>query len=226
MPRVTFLIMLCMTNMSVYAKEYGHYAIQDIIGVSENSNGQHFASLDAHFFDAILSDLELHAGSFPPHFDSSSDRSRAEQDVSQIVHLLEPLSDRISDNPEVLLRLGLLSSIGHNLDLPGSGERAALAFAKLVALRPNDPNANYQYGVFLAGSTKVANAIPFLEKAKSLGVVSADYPLGIAYATLGNKTKALDNLDSYAKRVPTDANAAKLIDAVRAGNIQNKQVEP
>jgi regulator of sirC expression with transglutaminase-like and TPR domain len=65
-----------------------------------------------------------------------------------------------------------------------------------------------------------------LEKSKSLGAVNADYTLGLAYSAVGDKKKALENLEHYAKRVPDDGNAAKLIDAIRNGNIEMKKGNP
>jgi hypothetical protein len=53
-----------------------------------------------------------------------------------------------------------------------------------------------------------------LEKARSLGVVNADYWLGWSYVAVGEKTKAIANLDSYTKRVPSDQNAVRILDAV------------
>jgi hypothetical protein len=67
----------------------------------------------------------------------------------------------------------------------------------------------------LASTTKKGEGIPFLEKAKSLGVVNADYWLGWSYVSVGEKTKAIENLENYTKRVPSDQNAARILDAVR-----------
>jgi len=88
------------------------------------------------------------------------------------------------------------------------------------AVAPNDPHANYQYGAFLAATTKKGEGIPFLEKAKNLGVVNADYWLGLSYVSVGEKAKAIENLENYTKRVPGDQNAARILDAVRHDNVK------
>ena len=88
------------------------------------------------------------------------------------------------------------------------------------AVAPNDPQANYQYGAFLAATTKKGEGIPFLEKAKNLGVVNADYWLGLSYVSVGEKAKAIENLENYTKRVPGDQNAARILDAVRHDNVK------
>ena len=143
------------------------------------------------------------------------DRQRAESDVSAISALLDPLSQDFSRSPPLQMRLGLLHAIGFNLNIAGSYEKAAAAFSTLMKLTPNDPQANYQYGAFLAATTRNGDGIPFLEKAKALGVLSADYWLGMNYAVLGEKAKAVENLESYTKGVPSDRDAARMLDAVR-----------
>jgi hypothetical protein len=80
--------------------------------------------------------------------------------------------------------------------------------------------------MFLATTTKIADAIPYLEKAKSLGVLAAEYPLGLAYSATGDRGKALENLENYSKRVPGDENVIKMIDAIRRGNIEIKHGNP
>jgi hypothetical protein len=84
--------------------------------------------------------------------------------------LLDTLSQDFSHSSQLQLRLGLLHAIGFNLDIPGSHEKAVAAFSTLMTLTPNDPQANYQYGAFVAATTRKGEGIPFLEKAKALGV--------------------------------------------------------
>jgi hypothetical protein len=126
----------------------------------------------------------------------------------------------------MLLRLAVLHGFGHNLDIPGSSEKAEALFTKLLGITPDDPQANFRFGVFYAVTAKRANAVPYLEKAKALGVPNADYWLGVTYASLGENAKAIENLTSYTNRVPTDINAAKILDAVRNGKVEIKQGMP
>jgi predicted Zn-dependent protease len=115
----------------------------------------------------------------------------------------------------MLLRLAILHVIGFNLDIPDSLPKAVSTFDKLLRLTPNDPQANFRYGSFLAASTKDGRAIPFLEKARSLGVEGADYWLGLSYAVTGKKAKAIDTLERYTRRVPTDERAIAMLEAIR-----------
>jgi hypothetical protein len=226
MRQVLFSVALALVAVLGQAKEYGHYDIRSIFSISEAADGQHSVTFNLPSLDHILDDVGAHAGTYPPHFDSIDDRQRAEHDVTGIASLLDPLADKFSRNTELLLRLGYLHTLGHNLDLAGSDKKAIAAFTALLALSPDDRRGNLRYGMFLAGTTKVADAIPYLEKAKSLGVLAADYPLGMAYIGLGNNAKALENLESYSRRVPGDENAVKIIDAIRRGNVEIKHVNP
>jgi hypothetical protein len=58
----------------------------------------------------------------------------------------------------------------------------------------------------LAATTRKGEGIPYLDKAKSFGVVNADYWLGWSCVSVGEKTKAIENLENYTKRVPGDQN--------------------
>jgi hypothetical protein len=67
---------------------------------------------------------------------------------------------------------------------------------------------------------KRGKACHFWKKAKNLGVVNADYWLGLSYVSVGEKAKAIENLENYTKRVPGDQNAARILDAVRHDNVK------
>jgi regulator of sirC expression with transglutaminase-like and TPR domain len=48
-------------------------------------------------------------------------------------------------------------------------------------------------------------------------VTDAAYALGIAYLLLGDKEKALENLEAYRQRTPSDSYVVKLIEGIRNG---------
>jgi tetratricopeptide (TPR) repeat protein len=183
--------------------------------VNQAVPGKPSVTINVAYLAQVLGDLQRHAGTYPPHFEFADDRQRAEHDVAGLSSLLDPLSGNFSHNPQVQLSLGLLHAIGFNLDIAGSHDKAVTAFSILMELAPNDPQANYQYGAFLAATTRKGEGLSFLEKAKSLGVVNADYWLGWSYVAIGEKTKAIASFENYTKRVPSDQGAAKILDAVR-----------
>ena len=208
------------------ALAYGHYDARKIISVTQTAPGKPAATVNVAYFAQVLDDLGRHAGMYPPHFEFADDRQRAARDVAAIAGLLDPLSQNFSNSPLLLMRLGMLHAIGHNLDVPGSAGKAVAAFSTLLKLTPDDPQANYQYGEFLAQTTRKGEGIPYLEKAKTLGVANADYWLGFSYQMAGNEAKALENLESYTKRVPSDQNAARVLDAVRNHRVEFKEGKP
>jgi tetratricopeptide (TPR) repeat protein len=201
--------------------EYGYYQLGKLVSVGSDP-AKHSVSINIAPLSQILDDLGRHAGSYPPHFEFADDRQRAEKDLRAISDLLDPLTDNFSKNPPMLLRLAILHAIGVNLDVPDSYPKAVAAFDKLLDLIPNDPQANYRYGSFLAATTKDGRAIPYLEKARSLDVEGADYWLGFSYAVAGNKTKAIESLERYTKRVPTDEKAIAILDAIRNDRFHSK----
>jgi len=223
--RAYAVLLLSLVSLTVAAAEYGHYDLKKVVSLSETTPGKPSATINMPLFVEVLNDLGSHAGTYPVHFDNGDDRQRAEHDVALLSSVLDTIADNFNDR-SILLRLALLHSVGHNLDIPGSGEKAVAVFDNVLAKWPNDPQANYRYGLFLASTVKYGDAaIPRLEKAKSLGVVDADYTLGLTYLSLGEKEKAITNLKSYTARVPGDENAARILDAAINGKIETKQLK-
>jgi len=213
---------MLLASSFTYATEYGHYDPKRILTVSETPSGKKHG-IDGKYLDQMLSDLARHAKNYPPQFDTPQDRQRAIQDIKTLSGMLDILVNGPSPNPEILWRAGFLNSMGHNLDISGSAEKASATFQKLLAVSPSDSRGNYMYGTFLAGTGKPKEALPYLEKALAVGVTDAAYALGMTYLTLGNKQKALENLEAYRQRNPNDGNVAKLIDGIRNGKVEIKR---
>lgn len=182
-------------------------------------SGTHY-SFDLAYLDRVLRDLSVHAKNYPPRFDSAQDRQRAVEDVKRFSRMLDVLVNAPRPNTRILARAGYLSSIGYNLDIPGSGTKAASIYERLLAIAPSDPRGNYLYGTFLAGAHKPRQALPYLEKAYAGGIVGAAYAMGMAYLSLGNREKALEHLEIYKRRNSDDPSVGTLIEAIRAGRIR------
>lgn len=222
--RVLTLICSCI-SFTVTAKQYGSYDPTQVIAVSVDAAGQHTVSINMTYFNLILDDLGPHAFRFPVNFDSSDDKHRAEHDVAAVSALFDPIAknDVVRRDPKVLLRLGILHAIGHNLDIPGASQKAINDFSTLLQLTPDDPKANYTFGVFLAGTAQNASAIPFLQKARARGKLESDYWLGVVYASLGDKPNALESLRSYIANYPSDVNANRMLDAIQHDRVYTEQ---
>lgn len=223
MMRIILLTLsMLLASSFTYAKEYGNYDPKRMLTVSETPSGKRYG-IDGKYLDQMLNDLALHAKNYPTQFDTPQDRQRAVQDVKALSGMLDILVNGPSPNIELLVRAGFLNSIGHNLDIPGSAKKAASIFQRLLTASPSDPRGNYMYGTFLAGAGKPKEALPYLEKALAVGVADAAYALGMTYLTLGDKQKALENLEAYKQRSPNDGNVAKLIDGIRNGKVEIKR---
>jgi tetratricopeptide (TPR) repeat protein len=228
MRRIAFTIALVAVALihvpgAAHAGEYGHYDINKIVAVSRSESGQDSVTISFMYLGQLINDLQSHAASYPPRFDSPDDLGRARADVKALSGILDIAVNTPSPSQKLLLRAAVLNSVGHNLDVPGTGQRAMAAFAALLRQAPDDPQANFLYGKFLFDAGRPADAIPILQKATSLGFANADYFLGLAYLTTGDKEKALETLERYAKHAPNDANAPKIIDAIRNGQVHIKK---
>jgi tetratricopeptide (TPR) repeat protein len=217
---VTVLTLLVVSNAS--AREYLNFDQKRLITAVETPSGKR-ASLDIPYLDQILNDLSAHAMNYPPQFDTPQDKQRATQDAWVLSKTLDMLIDVPPPNPELLARAGHVNSIGHNLDIPGAGEKADSIFRRLLTASPSHPRGNWMYGTFLAGAGKSKEALPYLEKALSLGVTDAAYAIGLTHLALGDKEGALKSLEDYKRSSPNDTNVDKIIDAVRNGKIEYKR---
>ncbi|MFA6010216.1 MAG: tetratricopeptide repeat protein [Desulfobacteraceae bacterium] len=196
-------------------KSYGNYDPMRILHTSDN--GRH--SLDMRYLDIMIAGLIEHAGSYPVRFDSVFDRQRAAKDVWQLSGMLDILVKEPKPIPDILLRSGIVNSIGHNLDIKGTPQRASEAFDKLLAIDSSHAQGNYWYGVFLSGSGRPKMALPFLRKAISAGVTDAYYTMGLTVLSLGEKDKALEYLETYRQKKPGDSRTSVLIEKIRNGKI-------
>ena len=219
MRKFLLTVFILLVASSVSAREYGNYDPKRLLTVSDTPSGKKYG-FDSAYLDQMLNDLSVHAKSYPPQFDTPQDKQRAIQDVKALSGMLDTLINVPTPNPELLVRAGYVNSIGHNLNIAGSAEKASSIFKKLLTALPSDPRGNYMYGTFLAGVGKPKEALPYLERALAVGVPDAAYAIGMTYLTLGDKEQALKNLEDYKRRKPSDTNVDKLIDAIRNGKIE------
>lgn len=210
---------LLLASSAGNAAEYGSYDLQRLLTVADSPGGKQYG-IDGAYLDRMLGDLHAHAGSYPPRFDTDAERQRAVQDVRRLSAILDVIIDAPDPGDAMLLRAGFVHSVGHHLDLPGAAAKAHTIFAGLLAANPANAHANYLYGTFLGGSGKAKEALPYLEKALALGVVDADYALGMTHLLLGDRKSALEYLDAYQQRKPADTSVGEFIAAIRSGRFE------
>ena len=102
--------------------------------------------------DKSLASVSSHAQSWPPKFESDAERQMFEGELKNVIALLDAAVSQNPDDAVLLSRHGLAHALGHNLDFPGSAEKAIHSYEHLLALHPDNPRANYDYGAFLCGT--------------------------------------------------------------------------
>ncbi len=209
------------TSAGAFAAPYGNHDPRRILVVAESAGSKRYG-VDVSYLDTVMADLTAHVKTFPPAFDTPQDRQRATQDVRTLTGMLDSLVGEPTPSPELLARAAHLHGIGHNLEIPGSAEKANALFLKLLAVVPAEPRANFMYGTFLAGVGKGREAIPYLEKAYAVGAVDAVYVLGLTQLSIGERDKALKSLQEYKRRKPGDPAVDKFIEGIRSGNVEVK----
>jgi tetratricopeptide (TPR) repeat protein len=199
----------------------GHDMRQLLIPASKPGGG---GTLNLAFLDRVLADLALHAADYPPQFDSPEDMQRARKDARTLIGMFHQAFGAAPPQG-LLLRMAMLGTYGHNLDVPEAAAFAQNHFQKLLATDAGHATGNYQYGAFLAATGRPRESLPYLNKARDQGVTPALYSIGMAQLSLGDQKSALVSLDEYLKRNPTDQRVRMLADAIRSGKvkIQTKQ---
>jgi tetratricopeptide (TPR) repeat protein len=200
---------------------YGEHDLAQVLGTrqDERGNDEHF--LDMKLVHTVLRDLAAHARDFPVRFEAGSERARAERDVQRLTSLLEIVAGRDDADSELLLLMGQLQAMAHNLDLAGSAGQADAYFTRLLRREPEHPQGNYHFGAFLASTaTRNTEARPYLEKAAALGIVDAYCSLGMLQLVLEDQAGALASLKLYAVARPEDRSVAVLIETLEAGEVK------
>lgn len=222
MHKYLFLIFVLLFASVAHAAAYGHYNMKLILTVSETPSWEQY-SINTSYLNKILTDLSIHAKNYPPQFDTLQDRQRATYDVNTLSGIFDSLTSAKNSNPVYLGIAAKINAIGHNLDIPGDGEKADTFFRRLLTVEPSNSRANYAYGTFLASVGEPKKALPYLNKALAGGITDANYTIGMTYLELGNKEKALKCFEKYKQYNPSDKNVDKLIDAIRNGKFKLKQ---
>jgi tetratricopeptide (TPR) repeat protein len=209
---------------SLHAKEYGNYDPRRMLTTTETPSGKRHG-IDMPYLDQMLNDLASHARNYPPNFDTEQDRQRAASDAGMLSGMLDILVNGPNPNPEILFRAALVNGIAHNLKIPGAAEKASSIYQRLLAISPDHPKTNHSYGMFLAGTARLRESIPYLEKALAAGTVDAAYSLGMVHLSLGDKARALEYLETYKARAPAGADVSKVIEAIQSGKVEIRRME-
>jgi tetratricopeptide (TPR) repeat protein len=218
---------LCGASCDVSGKEYseyGKYDLRDALTTKVAGGGKQGYQVDVKSIDRVVDDLAEHARDYPPKFRGEEEKSRAERDAKALVAIFDKLTAEKDASADLLLKAAFVDGLAHNLDIRGAAEKAAQNYDRVLTRTPDNPRANLNFGIFLAGVGKWKESLPYLEKALKLGLDDAKYTLGVVHMSLGDKEKAIELLEGFGKTHPQDPRPKQLISAIRSGEIRVKTV--
>ena len=194
------------------ATVHWHYTLKDSVLIQSGPDGKTTQSLDLPVLDDLLQTVALYAGDYPPRFDNAAERADVTDKLTRLIVLLSSVDTGASVNVEVLRREAFAFNLGCNLHLRDSCDKTAESYQRLLAMTPDDPAANYLYGVFLSGTaSRQGDAVPYLDKASKLGVKQANFTLATVYLMLHDKDQALSRMQAYSADFPDDPGAKRFI---------------
>ena len=83
-----------------------------------------------------------------------------EKHLKDVLVAIDAAAQAHPDDPTTLFDEGFANAMEHNLDFPGSGQKAIDAYTHLLALEPDSRQANYFCGSFLSQTSYVTQSIP------------------------------------------------------------------
>jgi len=198
-----------------------------------DAHGETRYQFNLEVFDQKLEAAWMRARNYPPTFTNVQEQAQTVQLVKFLIGLIAILTPQFELSGDAALRAARIYSMAYNLDLPEAfavnpshekKEPQAIHYYELaLKFNPNDAYAHWHYGAFL-GSTdslsKIQEGAAHLERAVALGLTPAMYSLGLVYLQLGNRKGAIESLERYAQRTPSDKEAKKLLDTVRSSLIE------
>lgn len=197
------------------------YKVSNARTLSKNASGNYQIGINYKIVDYLIEQIGKHLANYPPRFTNNNEKIVVLRRLQELLFVLDSMDIDTADS-KFLRRVAQANAMAYNVDVPGSYQWTTKNYALLLKRNPNDADANYNYGKFLAQTaTEGRRAIPFLLKARKLGILDADYTLGMVYITLGDKDKAIKYLESYQTEVPDNAASThQLIDSLKSGKIK------
>jgi tetratricopeptide (TPR) repeat protein len=197
------------------ASPYGAWDIRDALE-EISSDGESSLALNFNYIDRMLNDLSRHALTYPPRFDSESDKHRAITHVRQLAMIFDDV-EGLEGSSKLLWRAAMLHHMGFNLDVSASYESANMYYQSLLKLMPASGSGYYYYGIYLLDSARPVMAIEVLDKAIELGNTKALRPLGLAYLAMEDRAQALNTMNRYLELFPDDASLSALYESLVGG---------
>ncbi|MBR6026406.1 MAG: tetratricopeptide repeat protein [Neisseriaceae bacterium] len=221
MKKFLFLLLL-LSNTIVFSQPYQEYNHQQAL---INENGKYQINI-AVMFKAV-DNLYKHAQEYPLKFDNKQDANNAYRDLQILIKTFdyikqEKIIGKFSSQDKFNFELGhaRLFLMAHNFDMPNMMKKADEHYQKLIKNNPNNGKLYAEYGGFLSNSMRIKQGEEYLQKAIQLGEKQSYLQLGMNYLIQDKKQLAIETLEQYQKYYPKNTETAKIIQAIKSGNIQ------
>ena len=199
------------------------YKLADAVVTTTGADGKPVHSLNVGVIDYFLDVIAGHVDAYPEQFGSEDQKTDVTDKLRRLATLLTELDEGGSVDANILRREAFAYDLAYKLGFPASGPKAQELYQRLLTQAPQDPEANYLYGSFLAGNDVLRpTGIPYLQKAVDLGVKKANFTMGIAYVAMNQDQKGLACLQQYSTDFPNDQRAKNLIAAIKDGSLRKR----
>ena len=145
----------------------------------------------------------------------------------ETTRLAQELDIVFPNDPEVLVRLGELEQMGHNLDIKGCAQQSEATLNRVIKLAPQNVRAHLSLArLYINSSVEQKKAEQLLFEAKRLSspavLSEADLGLMFVYLQLGQKENAIKYGQQYLEANPSDTQIRKLVDGIGTNKVRNR----
>ena len=204
------------------AAEPPEYAVEDAL-VRKETDQEIRYSIDVRVIKYFIDRIARYASAYPPRFEDADEREQIEGELRNLITILDMLREGNPSSAGLLLDAGFAYAMGHNLDLPGSSQKAIDTFEALLREYPDHPMGNYRYGAFLASTARLQQqSVAYLERSAALGVERALFTLGVVHVSQHRPERGLEYLERYLALHPDSEQTHRMIQAIRAGRIEHR----
>ncbi|RXI36664.1 hypothetical protein CRU99_13255 [Malaciobacter mytili] len=214
------LILLSIVTSNLFAIDW-KYKLNDSLFEKEIA-GQKQYFINFKVYDYFIDTIALYASQYPPKFNNENERKEVIFKTKKLIEYLEFVSKTLEKKePKIIYRLALANTLGHNLNIYNSGQKAKKYYEDILTYYPNSAQIYFLYGRFLAHTVIYQKeSIPILKKAIDLGEKEALFTLGMVYIVQKKNKEALQLLELYSKNYPNDSKVKVIINAIENNNIE------
>lgn len=155
--------------------------VNRIATVVINANQSGSTRLDVSLIDDFIDDVAPNARHYPPNFPNRTTEFITSENIKYLSDWLEPYANANDASLDVILRVAKINGMARNLNIGTDyTQRANKYMAKAIALAPDNPEANFLYGMMISEGGGFIEGQKYLQKAASLGYLEAEQSLAQA----------------------------------------------